>query len=529
MAKKEQKIEYYILSCVGISDKKPREEMLKYSDITDKINDKIIKEKLKNWSEIYNGFIYRDRGKNSHIYKGYEPAIGPVCGLILEEYKTTFEIKNKIQLLKGIEKYYILVNSKGENDSESYEYIEKVLKEVDRNTREEYKLKDKICKIEYRSNSEDPNDIQEFFNAVYNSLKKEFDDELKSKNEKALLIYTNPGSTGMAYGLMNLYTKGLFQNYFSKTLLVTRKDFSHERTEENIVRITDVYNLTRLDNKIEKSTGMVEPEDLQTECYRNIVNDIKKAARLNIPVLLYGERGTGKSTFANYYHRCRQEKGQVETDKEMVTCVLSEYGDKDNMRDEFFGWEKDAFTGANSSYEGLLGRSNCSTLFLDEVHHLAKDLQAALLRPLNDGSYRPRRGEDKKIQFGLVVATNDEEKYKELNDDFRDRIERIKIGLPAIKDIDIEDRILFFESIFSQSLERSGIAGFDSFESIQEESKKILTGFLKDYKFPSNLRDMKKLSDYIILKCSNNDESKIVFTPEKIDNIINEIFNNKTE
>jgi len=133
----------------------------------------------------------------------------------------------------------------------------------------------------------------------------------------------------------------------------------------------------------------------------------------------------------------------------------------------------------------------------------------------------------KHIEDGIKL--HDEEKYKELNDDFRDRIERIKIGLPAIKDIDIEDRILFFESIFSQSLERSGIAGFDSFESIQEESKKILTGFLKDYKFPSNLRDMKKLSDYIILKCSNNDESKIVFTPEKIDNIINEIFNNKTE
>ena len=285
MAKKEQKKEYYILSCVGMSDSKPKEKILNY----DEIEDKIAKDKLKKWNEVISEYNYKEKAKETHFYDKYEPAVGPVCGLILERYETQAEIKKKIQLLEGIEKYFLLVNSISNNDRNSYDNIINVLEGCQTKTRGRYKLKEKITEIEYDNKSEDTNDIKSFFDSAYIALKKQFDIDLKSESEKILLIYTNPGTTSMAYGLMNLYTKGLFQNYFSKTLLVTRKDFSNERSEENILRITDVYNLGRLDSEIKINSGMVDPENLQTETYKEISHIIKKPSRLNIPVMLYGE------------------------------------------------------------------------------------------------------------------------------------------------------------------------------------------------------------------------------------------------
>jgi hypothetical protein len=283
-------------------------------------------------------------------------------------------------------------------------------------------------------------------------------------------------------------------------------------------------------------------DELRVPPFDDLRRRIAHAAMLGLPILLQGERGTGKTVLAQYYHEMRKDyqskrargeektqtpvkrgeaarmpgkSGEKETSSKVgerypentgksnfVGVTLSEYADIDTLRDTLFGWVKGAFTGAEKAFDGLLGEAHLGTLFLDEVHHLARPLQAALLGPLNDHRYRPKMATFEVVsQFDLVVATNDPHWRQKMADDFRDRIERIVLEVPAFRTFQRHGADLiwrFWEFTLAQRCTECGIEC--SPDGVGwEECREQLMGLFRRHPLPGNWRDLKRLADNLLL------------------------------
>lgn len=128
---------------------------------------------------------------------------------------------------------------------------------------------------------------------------------------------------------------------------------------------------------------------------------IRKVAPTHVPVLLTGESGTGKNVVAQLIHDMSDR-----ADKPLITKNCGTF-QKDLLRSELFGYRKGAFTGADASYEGLLSFAHRGTLFLDEIGELTPEIQSALLRVIENQTFR-RVGEkdEKKVDVRFIFATN---------------------------------------------------------------------------------------------------------------------------
>ena len=125
-------------------------------------------------------------------------------------------------------------------------------------------------------------------------------------------------------------------------------------------------------------------------------------ARGQLPIIIQGETGTGKSLLAReYIHPHSQRRGDfVAVDLSTIPAEL--------MAAHLFGVVKGAYTGASSSREGVLARAHGGTLFLDEIGNLSLELQKSLLLVLQEGGYRPVGSvEERTADVKLVVATNE--------------------------------------------------------------------------------------------------------------------------
>jgi hypothetical protein len=290
---------------------------------------------------------------------------------------------------------------------------------------------------------------------------------------------------------------------------------------------------------------------------------IDHAAMLGLPILLHGERGTGKTFLAHYYHRRRQiyralhaeagapspaatrreakdkprKTGERFPEKSgegnFVGVTLSEFADIDTLRDTLFGWAKGSWTGADKGFDGLLGEAHGGTLFLDEIHHLAKPLQAALLGPLNSRRYRPKMATCEVIShFDLVVATNDAQWRDRMADDFRDRIERIVLEVPAFRSFQrhgAELLWLMWDFTIRRRCKECGIEYSDA-GPVGTECREQLMGLFRRHPLSGNWRDLQRLADNLLLHLTSARDgrpSPIRWDTVKLENAIAETFAEK--
>jgi len=147
---------------------------------------------------------------------------------------------------------------------------------------------------------------------------------------------------------------------------------------------------------------------------RDLRHEISTVAKMNIPVLILGDSGTGKEIVAHELHG-----KSVRSDKKFLPINCALLGELANS--ELFGHAKGAFTGANVSAAGYVGEANEGTLFLDEIGDLSLDIQAKLLRFLDSGEYM-RVGESivRNADIRIVAATNKDLQQMCRNGDFRE-------------------------------------------------------------------------------------------------------------
>jgi len=164
---------------------------------------------------------------------------------------------------------------------------------------------------------------------------------------------------------------------------------------------------------------------------RNILRMVDKLGRCRWPVLLLGETGTGKEVVARSIHRVHPVGPFVTIDCSSLVGPL--------MESELFGHVKGAFTGAVTPKTGLIEVANGGTAFFDEIGELPLDLQAKLLRVLQEKEFRPVGSlTHRRSDFRVIAATNrDLAKEVEKGTFRRDlfyRLNVVNLRLPTLRD-----------------------------------------------------------------------------------------------
>ncbi|MEO8793913.1 MAG: sigma-54 dependent transcriptional regulator [Daejeonella sp.] len=236
----------------------------------------------------------------------------------------------------------------------------------------------------------------------------------------------------------------------------------------------------------EKTVTKVTGDDFivgKSSVSKELVRQINLVAPTNYSVILTGESGTGKESVAKSIHLGSPRKNQpfIAMDCGSLT--------KDLAGSEFFGHEKGSFTGALFTKIGHFEMANGGTLFLDEVANLSYDLQALLLRTVQERKVK-RIGSTKEIDLDvrIIVATNENLIEAIQNGRFREdlyhRFNEFNISLPPLRERD-NDIMLFAYSFLekgNKELNRN-IKGF---------SDEVIECF-KTYNWSGNIREMKNV------------------------------------
>src|SRR5881296_749575 len=221
---------------------------------------------------------------------------------------------------------------------------------------------------------------------------------------------------------------------------------------------------------------------------RDIVDLVNKVAKLSATVLVLGESGTGKELLARLIHR---QSGDSEAPFIAVNLAAIP---RELAESALFGHERGAFTGAHRQQLGKFELASSGTLFLDEIGDLRLDLQAKLLRAIQEGEIE-RVGGTKpiKTEFRLIAATNvDLEKaVKEgrFREDLFYRINVIPIKLPPLRDRteDIPQLAEFFLRRYNTRF-RKRVQGVTD----------ATTALLKKYWWPGNIRELENLVERLV-------------------------------
>ena len=210
----------------------------------------------------------------------------------------------------------------------------------------------------------------------------------------------------------------------------------------------------------------------------DVKEKIRQYAPYDLPVLITGPTGSGKELVAAELHK---ENERVKKEKYTpINCATL----GDLAESQLFGHEKGAFTDAREKHQGFFEQADGGTLFLDEINSLRSDVQAMLLRVLEDGKIRPMKSEkDISVKVRVVAATNEDLDAKEstFRRDLRSRFS-LEIALPALKDRreDIPLLANHFLKRFSEREEKY-FAGFT------DEAMRALQA----YDWPRNIRELK--------------------------------------
>ena len=221
----------------------------------------------------------------------------------------------------------------------------------------------------------------------------------------------------------------------------------------------------------------------KSDAIRNALDRVEKVAGTESTVLVLGETGTGKELIAYAIHNMSPRKGRVLV---KVNCGALP---PSLIESELFGRERGAFTGAMSRQMGRFEVADGSTIFLDEIGELPLEVQAKLLRVLEDGEFE-RLGSTKtiKVDVRVIAATNRDLPGEVRRGGFREdlyyRLNVFPVSVPPVRDRreDIPKLVWHFVKEFEKNMGKP-------IEKIPEKYMRALQG----YPWPGNVRELKNL------------------------------------
>lgn len=232
----------------------------------------------------------------------------------------------------------------------------------------------------------------------------------------------------------------------------------------------------------------------QSNNFLEVLEQISQIAPLSKPVLIIGERGTGKELVAARLHYLSKRWDQNYL--KLNCAALNE----NLLESELFGYDSGAFTGASKRHEGRFERADKGTLFLDEIANTSGLIQEKLLRVVEYGEFE-RVGGSRTIKTNarLIAATNEDlpsmAEAGEFRADLLDRLAFDVITLPPLRER-IEDIMVLAES-FAINMARE--LEFELFSGFTEKAKRAML----DYDWPGNIRELKNVVERSVYRCNN--------------------------
>ena len=270
-------------------------------------------------------------------------------------------------------------------------------------------------------------------------------------------------------------------DYLNKPFTVDELASSLERAGGNTRIDAETHRLRERLKQQEGMGQMIGHTPQMEKLYRILL----KVAQTSHPVLILGESGTGKELVARTIHNSGPNAEQpflpVDCGSLVPTLVES----------ELFGYVKGAFTGANHSKDGLLVAAGSGTVFLDEIGELSLDLQAKLLRALQEKEVRPVGATHRiPIKARILTATNRDLAAMVDKGEFRKdlfyRLNIVNLRLPPLRDR--RNDIPMLVAHFLNRTNRSHPARF----SIHDAALRIMM----QYDWPGNVRELENAVEH---------------------------------
>ncbi len=291
---------------------------------------------------------------------------------------------------------------------------------------------------------------------------------------------------------------------FPAEATLSRFELHHRRFTTLILR--NVHDRVEAEQKIQSLTVETEllREELQalhhdealigeSQSLRRVLRDIGQVAKTDATVLILGETGTGKELVARAIHAAgaRSARPLITVNCAAIPATLIE--------SELFGHEAGAFTGATRKREGRFALADKGTIFLDEIGELPLDLQAKLLRVLQEGEFDPVGSTStRKVNVRVLAATNRDLATSVREGTFREdlfyRLNVFPLRVPPLRERG--DDVVRLASAFAR---RFAAKMGRTLAPLTAESARLLTS----YSWPGNVRELQNVIERAVITATD--------------------------
>lgn len=227
----------------------------------------------------------------------------------------------------------------------------------------------------------------------------------------------------------------------------------------------------------------------ESELFKAALAKASQVAATDATVLLLGETGCGKEVFARAIH---ESSPRAEQPLVTVNCAAIP---RDLVESEFFGHVKGAFTGATAKRDGRFLCADGGTIFLDEIGELPLDLQAKLLRVLQEGEFQPvGSSESCRVDVRVIAATHrhlgEAIRKGQFREDLFYRLNVFPIAIPPLRDRG-EDILLLAELFAERAADRFGRP--------RKRLSRDAADRLRAYHWPGNIRELQNIIEHAVI------------------------------
>jgi len=271
-----------------------------------------------------------------------------------------------------------------------------------------------------------------------------------------------------------------------------QKPIKFERLEQSIKRARDIVEMREELNHFRKTQrDSLDSIVINSDIMRDVFAQAQRAAKRSTSILIAGETGTGKEVLARAIHRMgpRSDKPFIDINCAAVQNTM--------LESELFGYEAGAFTGAQKRKRGLMEVADEGILFLDEISSMSSDMQAKVLRALEEQTFR-RVGSTTSIQVDVQILAASNRILPALietgafREDLYYRLKVINLEIPPLREHP-EDIPGLAGHFIKTNNPKMGLN--------IENMTPVALDLLKKYQWPGNIRELRNVIERAMIFC----------------------------